>query len=50
MTRDAVWDWWRTSPVTPLTLWSDPDGPRFTRGERGPENPGYAWFTGRLRS
>jgi hypothetical protein len=46
--RKVVWDWWRTSPVTALTLWSDPDDPRFTRGIRGVEDASYAWFAGDL--
>jgi hypothetical protein len=42
--RKVVWDWWRTMPVTDLTLWEDPADPRFARGVRGPQDPSYAWF------
>jgi len=44
--RKVVWDWWRTLPVTELTLWNDPADPRFARGVRGPQDPSYAWFAG----
>ncbi|MCG3776534.1 MAG: hypothetical protein JW395_3393 [Nitrospira sp.] len=43
--RKVIWDWWRTLPTTELTLWSDPNDPRFARGSRGPSDPSYSWFT-----